>query len=258
MKKIAIFFVLAIFSACNASAEIKSNEVEYTENGVKLKGFIAWDDAIKEKRPGILVVHEWWGINDYVRGRAKELAALGYVAFALDMYGEGESTIHPEKASEMMENLKKNEALLLSRARAGLGILRNNPNVDKSNIAVIGYCFGGYVTLKLAYAGEDIKAAVSFHGALPVPEDTSKIKSEILICHGEKDTFIPPETVKSVKDALDKGKIKYKFISYPGAMHAFTVPDAGKKGVKGLEYNENADKGSWKEMQDLFNRVFKK
>ncbi len=258
MRKIILSILSLFLLAVNAEAKVKGEAVEYKENGVTLKGFIAWDDAVTEKRPGILVVHEWWGINDQIRNRAKQLAELGYVAFALDMYGEGEATDHPKKASEMMEHLQKNEELLLSRANAGLEILKKNEMVDTSKLAAIGYCFGGYVVLKMAYSGVDLKSLVTFHGSLPVPEDTSKIKPEILICHGREDTFIPEKNVKGIKEAFDKNGIKYKFISYADAVHGFTVPDADKRGINGIGYNEKADKESWQEMQDWFKMSFEK
>lgn len=258
MKKLIAVLLTSILISTTGIAEVKTENIEYKENGVTLKGFLAWDDSLKGKRPGVLVVHEWWGLNDYTRSRAKELASLGYVAFALDMYGAGENTEHPDKASGMMEHLQKNEPLLLSRAKAGLAVLKNNALVDSSSIAGIGYCFGGYVILKMIYSGEDLKAGVTFHGSLPVPEDTSKIKSRILILHGEKDSFIPDKNINGVKEAFNKAKVNYEFISYPDAVHGFTVPGAEKRGIKGIAYNENADKQSWAKMQQLFKEVFSK
>jgi dienelactone hydrolase len=203
-----------------------------------------------------LVVHEFWGLNDYARSRADQLARIGAVAFAADMYGGGKAFQHPEEASAMAATVRNNLDEWVGRAQAALKVLHDHPSVDPARLAAIGYCFGGATALQLAYSGADMKAAVSFHGALPLPSDTKNIKAKILILHGADDSHVSPESVQALKAKLDQGKVKYKFIAYPGAVHSFTVPDADKRGMKGVAYNSEADRKSWEEMLNLFDRVF--
>jgi dienelactone hydrolase len=245
--------VLAV-SVTAVDAAVKTKTVNYTYDGVTFKGMLAWDDAVQGKRPGVLVVHEWWGLNDYARKRAEELAKLGYVAFACDMYGDGKSTQHPKEAGEFAGEVRKNIKTWQGRALASLKVLEDSDLVDAKNLAAIGYCFGGSTCLELAYSGAPIKAVATFHAALPVPtpEQAKAIKPRILICHGADDSFIPPETIEKFKAALDTAKVNYDFKSYPGAVHSFTVRDADKAGVKGLAYNAAADQQSWESMQNLF------
>jgi dienelactone hydrolase len=246
-------------SASAANAAIKTKEVTYAYDGTNLKGFLAWDDAASGKRPGVLVVHEWWGLNDYARKRAEELAKLGYVAFACDMYGNGKFTEHPKEAGEFAGEVRKNLKTWQGRALAGLKVLQDSDLVDGKNLAAIGYCFGGSTALQLAYLGAPLKAVATFHAALPVPtqEQASAIKPRILICHGADDSFIPQETIDKFKAALDSVKVDYKFQSYPGAVHSFTVPGVDKVGMKGLAYNAAADQQSWAAMQALFRDTLK-
>jgi dienelactone hydrolase len=257
MKKLFLASLLLFFSVHAAWAEVKTKTVTYDSDGTILKGYIAWDDAVKGKRPGVLVVHEFWGLNDYARRRAEQLAQMGYVAFAADMYGDGKSSTHPEEARAMMAAVRENMKTWMGRANAALKVLRDNEWVDGKRLAAIGYCFGGATVLELGYTGADLKAVVSFHGALPVPESTKDIKARILILQGADDPNVTADTVQKLKAALDQGKVKYKFVSYPGAVHSFTVPDAEKAGIKGLAYNAEADRKSWQEMTDLFQAVFK-
>ncbi len=237
-----------------AQAAVKSKVVTYEYDGVPLKGYLAWDDSFSGKRPGVLVVHEWWGLNDYARKRADELAKLGYVAFACDMYGGGKTTEHPKEAGAFAGEVRKNLKTWQGRALAGLKVLQGNEHVDGQKLAAIGYCFGGSTALELAYAGAPLKAVATFHAALPVPtpEQAKAIKARILVCHGADDAFIPPETIQKFKAALDAAKVDYKFESYPGAVHSFTVPTADKVGMKGMAYNAAADRQSWEAMQALF------
>jgi dienelactone hydrolase len=246
------------WGAAMAPAAVKTKTVTYKHGGVTFKGHLAWDDSIKGKRPGVLVVHEWWGLNDYARKRAEQLAKLGYVAFACDMYGEGKKTTHPKEAGAMATAVRKDLATWVGRARASLKVLEDHEAVDPKKLAAIGYCFGGSTALQLAYSGADLAAVVSFHGALPIPdEDQAKaIKARILICHGALDTFIPEATIQKVRAALDNARADYQMIYYGGAVHSFTVPDAGKAGVKGLAYNAAADRRSWAEMRRLFREAF--
>lgn len=259
MPRFLAFVVLLLAGAAEARAAVKHQTVTYEHNGVKMKGYLAWDDALQGKRPGVLVVHEWWGLNDYARKRAEQLAALGYVAFAADMFGEGKTTDHPKEAAALAGSVRKDEKIWLGRARAALKVLKDDPKVDGSKLAAIGYCFGGSTALQLANHGTDIAAAVSFHGALPTPDkdQLKKVRAKILILHGADDSFIPDEAIKKVRAAYDEAKVSYKFIAYPGAVHSFTVPEADKRGLKGIAYNAEADRQSWAEMQALFKQVFK-
>jgi len=256
MKKILLAALLLFFGSHGAFAAVKTKTVTYNYDGTTLKGCLAWDDAVKDKRPGVMVVHEFWGLNDYARKRAEQLAQMGYVAFAADMYGDGRMSTHPEEAGAMMKEVRENMKTWMGRANAALKVLRDNKMVDGTRLAAIGYCFGGATVLNLAYTGADLKAVVSFHGALPVPESTKDIKVRILILQGADDPHVSAENIQKLKAALDQGKVNYKFIAYPGAMHGFTVPDSEKLGLKGVAYNADADHKSWQEMTQLFQEVF--
>ena len=256
------FAVMACFLVIAASvrAAVQTKTISYKHGNVNCEGFLAWDDSIQGPRPGVLVVHEWWGLNDYARHRAEELAKLGYVAFCADMYGEGKSTNHPNEAGAMATKVRTNVQDWRKRAEEALEILKSQPQCDKSNLAAIGYCFGGSTALQLAFSGADLKAVVTFHGALvtPTAEEVKAIKPFVLVCHGADDGFIPVSAIKSFRDALDAGGVKYEFIAYPGAKHSFTVPDADKHGIAGIKYDKTADEASWKRMQELFAEKFGK
>jgi dienelactone hydrolase len=259
MKRIVLLAALVVaMSGTTAGAAVKTKVITYTYDGTTLKGVLAWDDAVKGKRPGVLVVHEFWGLNDYARKRAEELAKLGYVAFACDMYGDGKTTEHPKEAAKFAGEVRMNLKTWQGRAMAGLKVLQDSELVDGKNLAAIGYCFGGSTALQLGYAGAPIKAVATFHAALPTPsgEEAKAIKARLLICHGADDTFIPKEAIDKFRAALDGAKVDYKFISYPGVVHSFTVPGADKVGVKGLRYDEAADRDSWTQLQTLLRGVF--
>lgn len=247
-----------VSTAISAQGAVQTKTITYEYDGAKLKGFLAWDDAQEGKRPGVLLVHEWWGLNDYAKDRAKQLAKMGYVAFAVDMYGEGKVTEHPKEAGQWATEIRKNQDHWVGRAKEGLKILKSNSMVDADQLAAIGYCFGGSTALKLAYSGADLDAVVSFHGALPVPsaEEAKNIKAKILICHGALDKFIPEETIQKVREAFEKAKVDYQLIYYSGAVHSFTVPSIGERKVPGLAYNPAADRRSWQQMRTLFHEVF--
>jgi dienelactone hydrolase len=237
-----------------SQAAVVTKVVEYEFDGIKLKGFLAHDDAVKEKRPGVLVVHEWWGLNDYAKDRCKKLAELGYVAFAVDMYGDGKTTEHPDDARKMATLVRENVKVWRGRAEAGLKQLKAQPNVDGDKIAAIGYCFGGSTCLQLAYSGADLKAVATFHAALPKPTEAEAkaIKPKLLICHGEADFFISADSIKAFREALDAAKAKYEFVGYKDVVHSFTVPEADKVNIKGMKYDKAADEDSWKRMLALF------
>jgi dienelactone hydrolase len=257
MKKLLLPALLLLVPTMTVHAEVKTKTIEYKHGDVSLKGFLAWDDAVQGRRPGVLVVHEFWGLNDYARKRAEQLAEMGYVAFAVDMYGEGKVTKHPKEAAKWAAMIRENGEKWVERAELGLKILRENPKVDADRVAAIGYCFGGSTVLKLAYSGAPVKAIVSFHGALPVPteKEMDAIKAKILICHGAADTFIPEETIQKVRAALEKSKADWEMVYYSHATHSFTVPNAAQSGLN-IRYNPEADRRSWREMQMLFHEVF--
>jgi dienelactone hydrolase len=250
---------LCVFCALPAAlhAEIKTAKVPYEHNGVKLEGFMAWDDSIQGKRPGVLVVHEWWGLDDYARGRAKQLAQLGYVAFALDMYGAGKLAKHPADAQKFAGEIRANIDNWLARANAGLAQLQASELVDKDRIAAIGYCFGGATVCQLAYHQAPLRGVVSFHGSLPVPtkEQAEKLKASILICHGAADGFIPAEQIEKFQATMDAAGADWMFIEYAGARHSFTVPAADKHGIEGIKYDAKADARSWKHMELFLKEV---
>jgi dienelactone hydrolase len=242
-----------------AAAAVKTEEVTYEYDGTKFKGMLAYDDSAAGKRPGVLVVHEWWGLNEYEKKRAEQLAGMGYVAFACDMYGEGKVVQHPTDANKMASEVRKNIDTWRGRAQAALKVLTQHEKVDASKLAAIGYCFGGSTALQLAYGGADLDAVATFHANLPTPtpEQAKAIKAKVLVCHGADDEFIKPDAIAAFKKALDAAKVDYQFESYPGAVHSFTVPDADKHKIKGMGYQAEADKKSWAAMTALFDKVLK-
>ena len=255
-----VCLTLALAQAAGTGAQVKTQEVDYKQGETPLHGFLAWNEAAQGKRPGVLVVHEWWGLNENTRNQAKRLAQSNYVAFALDMYGSGKSAdpTHPKDAQSFMTEASKDPAALAARFNAALDLLKKDPHVDPEKIAAIGYCFGGGVVLNMARAGADLDAVVSFHGALnpttPAPKGT--IKPRILVLTGADDPMVTASVVDSFKKEMDAAGARYQVISYPGAKHAFTNPDAGKAGMDALAYNADADRKSWAEMLKLFTSIF--
>ncbi|MBO0700034.1 MAG: dienelactone hydrolase family protein [Zavarzinella sp.] len=257
MRIIAGLLILAL--AGSAGAAVKTKEIEYEHDGTKLKGVLAFDDAATGKRPGVLVFHEWWGLNDYAKMRAQQLAEMGYVAFAADMYGAGKVTEHPKEAGKMAQEVRMNRELWLGRAQAALKVLQEQPQVDKDRIAAIGYCFGGTTALVLAASGAPLKAVATFHAGLPElkPEEAKKVQARLLINNGADDSFVSKESIEKFKAALDAAGVKYEFVNHPGAVHSFTVKGADAHAIKGMAYNEAADKKSWQAMQTLFRETLK-
>ncbi len=244
-----------------AWAEIKGKEVTYSEGGVTMKGYIAWDDKVKGKRPGVLVVHEWWGHNDYVRSRAKMLAEIGYTALAVDMYGEGKTASHPDDAGKFAGEVRKNLPLAKARFEAAMKALKADPTVDPAKIAALGYCFGGTIVLEMARAGVPLLGVASYHGALATetPAQPGKVKARVAVFTGAEDPMIPPAQVEAFKQEMDKAQVNYKVVSYPGVKHSFTNPAANELGQKfnlPLAYNAEADKDSWTQTQAFLKDVF--
>lgn len=260
MKKLGLgTALLVLFFSSAVSAAIQTETVRYRDGEQELQGYIAWDDAASGKRPGVMVVHEWWGLNDYAKQRARMLAELGYVAFAVDMYGPDKVTDHPQQAGEWMKMITANQAAWQQRALAGLEQLRKHPKVDTASLAAIGYCFGGATVMQMTYAGADLKGVASFHGSLPVPteEQAAKISSSIFIAHGNADSFIPTERVLQFQSALDKAGTDWQMTSYGGARHGFTNPSADQYGIENVKYSAAADQRSWAQLQRFFAEIFK-
>jgi dienelactone hydrolase len=242
-----------VLSALPAGAEVRTKAIEYKDGGTVLTGLLAWDDAATGKRPGVLVVHEWWGLNDYAKGRAEQLAAEGYVAFALDMYGDGKVTDHPDQAGAWMKEITGNVETWTRRAQLGLDVLKSQDGVESGAVAAIGYCFGGSTVMQMAYAGADLKAVASFHGSLPLPpESVTSITPRVFVAHGRDDSFIPKESVLAFQDGLDRVKATWDMTIYSGARHAFTNPEADAYGIENIQYNERADRESWAAMLQMF------
>jgi len=253
--RIAPLFAVSLFVGISASeAAVKTQVVKYQDDSQECVGYLAWDDAQTGKRPGVLVVHEWWGLNDYAKRRAEELAKLGYVAFCADMYGDGKVVDHPNDAMQMATKVRSNIDEWRKRAQAALATLKAQPQCDAGKVAAIGYCFGGSTCLQLAATGADVQAVATFHAGLPkiAAEDAQRIKARILICNGADDKFIPAEAIQAFRQALEAAKTNYEFVNYPGAVHSFTVPEADKLGNPGMKYQKAADEDSWKRMRDLF------
>ncbi len=240
---------------------VKTEEVPYTGDGVTMKGFVAYDESLSSLRPVVLIVPEWWGIGDYTKGRAKQLAELGYLAFAIDMYGEGKTADSPDEAGKLAGPFYAPTQLAANRFEAALAKIKTYPNADTTRIAAIGYCFGGAMVLNMARLGKPLKGVVSFHGNLiGAPADKNLLKADILVCHGEADSFVPAAEVAAFKKQMDSIQAAYTFKSYPGATHAFTNPNADEKGKKfnlPIAYNAAADTASFNEMKMFFNKIFR-
>jgi dienelactone hydrolase len=243
-----------------ASATLRTRTVEYKQGKTVLQGYLAFDDSTKGKRPGVLVVHEWMGINDYVKQRVDQLAGLGYVAFAADIYGKGVRPKTPAEAAAQAKIYREDRKLMRARAAAGLDVLRKDRNVDGKRIAAIGYCFGGTTVLELARSGAPIAGTVSFHGGLatPTPGDARNIKGKVLALHGADDPHVPPKEVAAFEDEMRKAKVDWELNAYGGAVHSFTNPTSGNDPSKGIAYNERADKRSWDAMKLFFVEIFEK
>lgn len=250
--------MMLLMTISGAYAAVQSEAISYQDGETQLTGHMFWDDSIEGKRPGVLVVHEWWGLNDYAKGRAAKLAEMGYVAFAVDMYGDNKVTSHPEQAQEWSSATTANLNAWRQRAMKGLEQLSAHSLTDSDRLAAIGYCFGGATVMQLVYAGADLKGVVSFHGSLPLPngDEADRINGHVLIEHGNDDAFIPAERVEAFKAAMNDAGVELTFHGHDGARHAFTNPDAGSFGIENLKYDKAADEASWQSMQTLFGEIF--
>lgn len=247
-------------AADTASAKIKEQVVSYSVDSLSCKDFVYYNESMEGKRPAVLVVHEWWGLNDYAKNRAKQLAAMGYIAMAVDMYGNGKTADNPKDAGALASLYYQHPELTKSRLDIALSKLKEFKQTDPANVAAIGYCFGGFVVLNAAKQGADLKGVVSFHGGLSgVAANKKLLKAKVLVCHGGADKFVPEAEVNAFKKAMDSISADYSFKVYANATHAFTNPEATEKGKKlnmPIEYNPAADTASWNDMKDFFAKIF--
>ncbi len=274
-KLLPISLVLAAITlvACNSNEKAKSDEkvtsiktvnvktenVDYRADSVNMKGFVAYNESDTALKPIVIIVPEWWGIGDYTKGRAKQLAELGYLAFAVDFYGEGKTAETPDEAGKLAGAFyAPGSSLAKERFEAALAKIKSFPGADTTKIAAIGYCFGGAMVLNMARIGEPLKAVVSFHGNLVgSPANKDLLKAAVLVCHGEIDQFVPATEVAIFKKQMDSIGAKYTFTSYPNATHAFTNPGADDKAKKykmPIAYNPAADTASFNEMKAFFDK----
>ncbi len=256
MKRFAAF-AAAVMLAAPAFARLRTKVIDYKDGDVVLEGYAAWDDGFTDKRPGILVAHEWWGHGPYARKRAEMLAKLGYTAFALDMYGKGVYAKDHETAGKLAGAFFGDRIAMRRRAMLGLAELQKLPYVDDKKLAAIGYCFGGTTVLELARMGTDLKGVVSFHGNLATPTPaTEKPKAKIAVFQGGDDQMTLPG-LPGFEDEMRKVKADWELTTYGGAVHSFTVEEAGSDPSTGMAYNKEADERSWRAMRDFFTEIFR-
>ena len=261
MRTFWMIALLALAGPSLAQPAVTAEPVEYSSGDTLLKGYLARPEGSTTQRPGVLVVHEWWGHNDYARKRARMLAELGYTALAVDMYGDGKTADHPEDAGKFAAEAKQNMAVAEARFRAALELLRAQPDVDPGRIAAIGYCFGGGIVLDMARRGVDLKGVVSFHGVLASGQqaEPGQVKARVLVFNGAEDPFTKPEQIAAFKAEMEAAGVDYQFVNLPGAKHSFTNPQADSFGQKfhlPLEYNAQADERSWRGMREFFTLIF--
>jgi dienelactone hydrolase len=258
-----------VFASCNNNdkkaetkePKLKEENITYTADSVTMNGFVVYDENKEGPRPAVLVIHEWWGLNDYPKMRARELAKLGYIAMAIDIYGNGKTADNPTDAQNLAMPFYQNPQMAKTRFDAALAKLKTYSQADGNKVAAIGYCFGGGVLINTARLGEDIRGIVSFHGSLVgTPSDKNLLKAKILVCHGAEDKFVLQPEVAQFKKQMDSIGADYTFKQYPNATHAFTNPNATAMGQKfnlPIAYNATADSASWKDMKEFFDRIFK-
>ena len=258
MKTSLLAALLALSLQKMASAEIKIETVEYKEGDTTCEGAVAFDDANKTPRPGVLLVHDWMGAGDYAKSRAKQVAALGYVCFVADIYGKGVRPANAGEASAQAGKYKGDRSLLRKRVNAALAELKKNPLVEKSKTCAMGYCFGGTTVLELARSGAEVAGVVSFHGGLDSlnPADGKNIKGRVLVLHGADDPFVKPADIAAFQEEMRGNKVDWQMVYYGDAVHSFTRPDSGTDKSKGAAYQEVADKRSWEAMKEFYAEVF--
>ncbi len=249
--------LLGSMTLTEVKAKLVAKTLEYRHDGAVMQGFLAYDDAFKGKRGGVLVVHEWWGLNDFAKDKAKELAGLGYVALAADMYGNGHVAADREEAGKLAGALRGNPELLRARAQAARQALAADPRVDPKRLAAIGFCFGGTTVLELACSGADLAGVVSFHGGLPKtrPEDLQRIKAALLVLHGADDSHVPAVDINAFQEAMRQAGADWQMVFFSGAVHGYMNPANGADKASGVAYDARAAKRSWKYMRDFFQEI---
>jgi dienelactone hydrolase len=257
MKKIICSLVTLVF-VVSTNAAIQTQIVDYKDGDTMLEGVIVFDDTVKTKRPGVLIVHQWMGLSGYEKKRAEMLAKLGYVAFCADIYGKGVRPASVPEASDQAGKYKGDRALLRSRVNAGLVTFKKSELLDTKRVAAVGYCFGGTTVIELARSGAELSGIVSFHGGLdsPAPADGKNIKTKVLACHGADDPFVPAKDLAAFQNEMKSSGVDWQLVQYGGAVHSFTDWNA-TGAMKGAQYNEKADKRSWEDMKQFFGELFK-
>lgn len=258
--KVSILASLILLLAASTQAGVRLEPVTYKQGETVLEGYIAYDPDVTGRRPGVVIVHDWMGVGEYVQMRARQIAELGYVAFVADIYGKGVRPTSQQEASTQAGIYRGDRPLLRARARAAFDQLAANKNVDPARIAAIGYCFGGGTVLELARSGAPLSGVISFHGNLdtPNPEDAKQIKGKVLVLHGADDPYVPLKVVEAFQEEMRAAHVDWEFTAYGGAVHAFTQKGAGDDPSKGAAYNEKADKRSFERMKSFFADVFRK
>lgn len=262
---LAVALLPALWSSCavfGAGRDLRTEELTYSAGGATCTGYLAWDASIAGKRPGVLVVHEWWGHNDYVRRRVRMLAEMGYTALALDMYGDGKQATHPDDAGKFMNEVFANMKAGTERFVAARRVLAAHQSVDPERIGAIGYCFGGAIVLAMARQGMDLDAVASFHGnlATKTPARPGTVTARVLVCHGAADEFIPQEQVDAFLAEMKAAGVDHRFVAYPGAKHGFTSEEADANAAKfhlPLAYDRAADEQSWAELRAFLAATWK-
>ncbi len=265
MRRIARFlvagFAVLLLATSAVRAELQRETITYRVGDKEFTGYLAYDDAVAGKRPGVLVVHEWWGLNAYSRKRAEMLAGLGYTAFALDMYGTGKVADHPDTAKAFMQSVMSDVPEAARRFDAAKSVLQGQPTVDAEKIAAIGYCMGGGVVLQMARLGMDLDGVVSYHGALATqtPAQPGQVKAKVLVFTGEADPLVPTDQVQAFVGEMQSAGVDYSLVGYRGAKHSFTNPDAdalGQRFSMPLAYDKAADNDLWMRTQFFLKQIF--
>ena len=272
MKNSLLYLLLSlIIFSCNtgdkndsetnaAAPNIVEQKVTYSLDTNQFTGYVVFDSNQVGKRPAVLIVHEWWGLTDYPRKRAKQLAEMGYIAMAVDMYGNGKMGPNPDAAMGLATPFYKDPSLAKQRLDLAIEKIKSFEQTDPTKIAAIGYCFGGYVVLNAAKLGADLNGVVSFHGGLSGASPMNGMKAKVLVAHGEADNFVPQAEVDAFKKGMDSVKADYTFKTYPNATHAFTntrADEYAKEFSMPISYNAAADSASWNDMKVFFERIFK-
>jgi dienelactone hydrolase len=259
MKILQVFLLLLfIVPTTSLFAAVLEEPVTYLDGDVTLEGYLIYDDSISGQRPGVAVFHAWKGLDDYAKGRAHRIAEMGYVAFAVDMYGKGVRAQTHEEAAQLSGIYFRDRALMRTRAQAGLQILQKHSLVDPNRIAAIGYCFGGTTVVEIARSGADVAGVVSFHGVLDSlnPKDAFQIKGRVLVFHGTDDPYVPPENMVALNQEMQAADVDFRVVNYPGTVHSFTTPGAGNDPSSGSAYDALADQDSWEQMKKFFAEIF--